>query len=435
MDLHIRPSRVKGSFSVPGSKSHTIRGIVAGLLAEGESTLHAPLVSQDTLSVLRAAERLGAAVERDERERFWRIGGTGGELKLPESPLDLGNSGTGLRILTAVAALADGRIAFDGDGSLRTRGMAGLLKALESLGARCESTGGRAPLAVTGPIHGGSTTVDGTGSQFLTALLMTLPLLKEPSQLDLDFLNEEAYVRITLNWLERCGIDGVKVTEDRLHYTVPGGRRYRAFERVIPADFSTAAFPLAAGLIAGEGVEILNLDFDDLQGDKRVFDFLAEAGGRIERAPSRVAVYPSSLRGRTFDLNGTPDALPIMAVLGAFAEGETRLVNAAQARLKETDRIRCMTEQLARMGADVEELPDGMVIRGGSGLHGARLSGCGDHRIVMSLAVAALAAEGASVIEGAEDAGVTWPEFIPSFLRCGAEFFLSSGSSEEGERH
>ena len=416
---------MKGSVAVPGSKSHTIRGIVAGLLAEGGSTLVAPLVAQDTLSVLHAAERLGAAVDRAERDAEWKIRGTGGRLTVPESPLDLGNSGTGLRILTAASSLADGRIAFDGDKSLRTRGMAGLLQALETLGVRCESEGGRAPLAVTGPVHGGRSTVDGTGSQFLTALLMTLPLCREPSQLDLAFLNEEAYVRITLNWLERCGISGVTVTEDRLHYTIRGGERYHAFERVIPADFSTAAFPLAAGLIAGDGIDILNLDFDDLQGDKRVFDFLAEAGGRIERTPGRVTVLPSRLHGCTFDLNGTPDALPIMAVLAACAEGETRLVNAAQARLKETDRIRCMTEQLSRMGAEVEELPDGMVIRGRGKLRGARLSGCGDHRIVMSLAVAGLVAEGETAIEGAEDAGVTWPDFIPAFQALGADFTLA----------
>ena len=424
MELHIQPSRISGSVAVPGSKSHTIRGIVAGLLAEGVSTLRAPLVSQDTLSVLHAAERLGAVIEREPGDACWRIRGVGGKPLIPDSPLDLGNSGTGLRILTAVAALASGRIAFDGDKSLRSRGMAGLLQALETLGARCESADGHAPLAVTGPVRGGQSMVDGTGSQFLTALLMTLPLLDRPSQLDLDFLNEEAYVRITLNWLERCGIRGVTVTDDRLHYSIAGGQRYHAFERVIPADFSTAAFPLAAGLLAGDPVEILNLDFGDLQGDKRVFDFLAEAGGAIERAPECVRVRRSVLHGCTFDLNGTPDALPVMAVLAAFADGETRLVNAAQARLKETDRIRCMAEQLSLMGADVSELPDGLVIRGNGGLHGARVSGCGDHRIVMSLAVAGLAARGETVIDGAEDAGVTWPEFIPALQSLGAAFTL-----------
>ena len=424
MELHVQPSCLSGRVAVPGSKSHTIRGIVAGLLAEGVSVLRAPLVSQDTLSVLHAAERLGAVVERESGDGCWRIRGVGGRLTVPDSPLDLGNSGTGLRILTAVSSLAGGRIAFDGDRSLRSRGMAGLLQALEKLGAHCESDGGHAPLAVTGPVRGGQSMVDGTGSQFLTALLMTLPLLEQPSQLDLDFLNEEAYVRITLNWLERCGISGVSVTDDRLHYTISGNQRYRAFERVIPADFSTAAFPLAAGLLAGNEVDILNLDFDDLQGDKRVFDFLAEAGGSIERTSACVKVRRSELHGCTFDLNGTPDALPIMAVLAAYAEGETRLVNAAQARLKETDRIRCMSEELSRMGADIRELPDGLVIRGKGGLHGARVSGCGDHRIVMSLAVAGLAARGETVIDGAEDAGVTWPGFISSLQALGAAFTL-----------
>ncbi|UKI32805.1 MAG: hypothetical protein L6W00_04425 [Lentisphaeria bacterium] len=170
----------------------------------------------------------------------------------PGSPLDLGNSGTGLRMLTSVAALQNFPIGFDGDSSLRTRLMSGLLTALEKLGAKVESQGGKCPFRISGPLRGGATKVDGTTSQFLTSLLFALPLLREDSTIELEFLHEKPYVGITLAWLDALGIRW-SGSGDMLHWRIPGGQSYRAFERVIPADFSTAAFPLVAAAVAGEG--------------------------------------------------------------------------------------------------------------------------------------------------------------------------------------
>ena len=249
---------------------------------------------------------------------------------------------------------------------------------------------------------------------------MALPLARRDSTLELDFLNEADYVRITLDWLARCGI-AVRAREDLLRFEIPGGQRYRAFSRVIPADFSTAAFPLGAGAIAGKEVRIANLDFTDLQGDKRVFDFVREMGGDLRTEGGDVVVRRSELRGGTFDLNATPDALPLMAVLGCFAAGETRLVNVPQARLKETDRIACMTCELRKMGAKIEELPDGMVIHGVGRLRGADVQSHADHRIAMALTVAALGADGETVIRDGGACGVTYPGFAADFRRLGAK--------------
>ncbi len=351
----------------------------------------------------------------------WEITGTGGRFSDPGSPLDLGNSGTGLRMLTSVAALQNFPIGFDGDSSLRTRLMSGLLTALEKLGAKVESQDGKCPFRISGPLRGGATKVDGTTSQFLTSLLFALPLLKEDSTIDLEFLHEKPYVGITLAWLDALGIRW-SGSGDMLHWRIPGGQSYRAFERVIPADFSTAAFPLVAAAVAGEGVEIRNLDFSDAQGDKQVFALLETMGAKIRRDGELfVEPTPGRLRGRTLDLNATPDALPVMAVAAALAEGETRLVNVPQARVKETDRIAVMTAELTKMGAEIEELPDGMVIRGGS-LHGAKVHSHGDHRIGMALAVAGLAARGETVVGEIEAAEVTYPEFIRDFRALGAGF-------------
>ncbi len=270
-------------------------------------------------------------------------------------------------------------------------------------------------------LRGGATKVDGTTSQFLTSLLFALPLLREDSTIELEFLHEKPYVGITLAWLDALGIRW-SGSGDMLHWRIPGGQSYRAFERVIPADFSTAAFPLVAAAVAGEGVEIRNLDFDDAQGDKLVFALLEEMGARIRRGGELfVEPAPGRLQGRTLDLNATPDALPVMAVAAALADGETRLVNVPQARVKETDRIAVMTAELTKMGAEIEELPDGMVIRGGS-LHGAKVHSHGDHRIGMALAVAGLAARGETVVGEIEAAEVTYPEFIRDFRALGAGF-------------
>ena len=418
MNLRIQPSRIKGIFAVPGSKSHTIRGLMAALAADGTSRLVAPLYSADTLAVRKAAETLGMKVQEDGRD--WLCTGTGGVYHAPQGTLlDLANSGTGLRFFTSMAAAGNLQLTLDGDESLRTRIMAGLLSSLENLGARCSSREGRCPVTVCGPLKGGCAKVDGSTSQFISSLLFAAPLAEQDCRFDLDFLNERPYVKLTLKWLDKLGIRYI-VSDDELHYSVPAGQKYHSFEAVIPADFSTSLFPLAAGMVAGDGVEIRNLDFTDVQGDKACFEFFRAMGANISADGSFVA--PSgALRGGEFDLNATPDALPVMAAAAACIPGETRLVNAPQARIKETDRITCMTAELRKMGADVEELPDGMVIRGGK-LHGAEVEGHGDHRIVMALAVAALAAEGETVIHGSEAASVTYPDFVKDFQLAGANY-------------
>lgn len=420
MKISVKPSRVSGRVAVPGSKSHTIRGIIGGLMASGVSVLHAPLTSDDTISVLDAACALGASAEKSVDK--WVIAGTGGKLTDPGKVLDLGNSGTGLRMLGAVAANAPFQIRFDGDDSLRSRLMQGELDALEKLGVKVSSNAGKAPLSVHGPIKGGNVMVDGTTSQFISALLFASAFAENDSCFMLPLLNEKPYVRLTLKWLDMLGVR-LERGHDLQYFKMYGRQTYKPFEYTIPADFSTAAFPLVAAIIAGrgEGVQIANLDFDDVQGDKEVFRHLENMGAKYVSTADALTVLPGKLTGKEIDLNSTPDALPAMAVAAALAEGRTGLLNVPQARLKETDRIACMARELRKMGAKIEELPDGMVIYGGS-LHGSmELESHHDHRVAMSLAVAALAAEGESVINNAECAAVTYPGFVGDMKRLGAD--------------
>ena len=417
MKIKVRKSILNGEVAVPGSKSHTIRAIAAALMADGTSVVRAPLESADTRSTLNAAKLFGARV-REFPER-WEITGTGGRITSPGQVVNMGNSGTGLRILSGIAATGGAKITFDGDASLRSRPMGQLTDALSNLGAKIETNNGKCPVSFTGPLQGGRTEVVGTSSQFLTSLLFASPFARNDTEIIPVKLQEKPYVEITLCWLERLGIE-FEAAADMSYFKVPCGQKFKAFDWTIPADFSTAAFPLGAGAIAGSEVRIRNLDFNDLQGDKAVFDFVERFGAKVERLPDYTRVSQGKLRGVELDLNATPDALPLLAVLAACAEGTTRLVNVAQARIKETDRISCMTCELRKMGIDVSELPDGMVVKGGK-LHGAELETYEDHRIVMALTVAALAADGDSIINDAESARVTYPDFIPDFKALGAD--------------
>ncbi len=422
MKLLVKPSRISGTFAVPGSKSHTIRGTVAGLMANGVSVLRYPLLSADTLSTLAAIEELGAGVE--QRPNEWRITGTGGKLRNPGHTIDLGNSGTGLRLLAAAACAADFPVTFDGDASLRTRVMKPLLASLEELGASTDATRGRCPLTVRGPLKGGHTVIEAVTSQFLSALLFAVPYAKGDSEIEVPLLNEKPYIGITLDWLRRLGIN-LADAPDWSSFQIAGRQCFDPIDRVIPADFSTVAFPLGAAALVGAGDVVLkNLDFTDSQGDKAIFDDFRELGCFFSGTAHDFIIHPDSrLHPAELDLNATPDALPLLAAVMAAIPGESRLINVPQARIKETDRIACMTRELRKMGADIEELEDGMVIRGGR-LHGAELKSYDDHRIVMALAVAALAADSPSLIDHAEAARVTYPDFFTDFQRCGADFTL-----------
>jgi len=426
MILQITPSKVAGTAAVPGSKSHTIRAIAGALLANGTSIVRAPLLSDDTASTLQAAIELGAAVKKFSDR--WEITGCGGKLLVPDKVLDMGNSGTGLRMLTAIAALADGKIAFTGDGSLCNRNMKPLLDALRMLKVSVEAAeGDHAPLSVQGPLQSGSTQVEALCSQFLSALLFAAPCVPQGEMsINVTKLSEEPYVRITLKWLELLQAE-FTASDDLMHFTVPGGQQLQAFDSVIPADFSTAAFPLGAGIVAGNGngVRIVNLDFSDAQGDKAVFGMLESLGAELQyNADSSVTVMPGKLHSGTLDLGQTPDALPLLAAVAAASpETEITLGNAAQARNKETDRISCMTRELRKMGANIVEKPDAMIIRG-TQLHGADVDSCKDHRLAMALAVAALTADSPSRILDAESCAVTYPDFISDFQKLGAQFLL-----------
>ena len=422
MKLTAHKSMLSGSVRIPGSKSHTVRAVAIASLAEGTSRIREPLAASDTLSAFNAYRLLGAETLRPDD---WVVRGVGGRPQVPDNVIDVGNSGTTLYIALGSAALVEGCTVFTGDDQIRRRPAKPLIDALNALGAKVVSTrgNGMAPIILQGPMRGGRITLDGSQtSQYLTSLLINCPLAKGETVIEVENLVEKPYIEMTLRWLKEQGI-GVQ-NDSFQRFVIPGGQRYKVFDRTIPADFSSATFFMCAAAITGSELTVLGLDMNDTQGDKAVAGMLSEMGARVEQVPDGLRVTGGPLVGGEFDLGNTPDALPALAVTACFAEGETRLVNVPQARLKETDRISVMREELEKMGADVEELPDGLVIRGTALESSHVLHGHSDHRVIMALAMAGLALDGETTVSTAEALNVTFPSFVELMTSAGAEMSI-----------
>ena len=416
MLLTVKKSETCGCVEIPGSKSHTVRAVFIAGLAEGRSVIVNPLISGDTLSAIAVCSAFGAGI-RNEGDRLL-IDGVNAAPLLPEDVVDVGNSGTTLRFGMMTAGLMNGYTVLTGDSQIRRRPLGPLIAAMNALGAEVSSTrgNGTAPVVVKGRLKGGRAELDAVTSQYLSSLLIHAPLLDGDTEVILTRLNEIPYVEMTMGWLDK---QGITYENDQFKtFNIKGGQKYKAFNAVIPGDFSSATFFMVLAAVSGGKFLLKNLDRTDPQGDKRVLDYLKGMGADIAFTDGGISIKGGDLDGMEIDMNATPDALPAMAVAGCFARGETRLVNVPQARIKETDRIHVMCVELKKMGADIEELPDGLIIKH-SKLKGCRVNGHGDHRVVMALAVAGLNTDGETVIETAEAVNVTFPEFSELLKSCG----------------
>ncbi len=424
MKLIVRKSRLKGTVVIPGSKSHTIRAVAIASLAAGQSLIRNPLDSSDTQAAVACYRALGAKIDTSD-PKLWKVTGTDGEITAPPEVIDVGNSGTTLRIAMGSAALAQAgqTTTFTGDEQIQTRPVGPLMNALTGLGAKCVSlkNNGKAPLEITGRLQGGKTSIAASTSQYLSSLLLCAPLAANDTEIDVTLLNEPGYVQMTLDWLDKQSIE--YENQNFRKFNIKGNQSYKSFDSVIPADFSSATFFLCAAAILADEVTLLGLDFSDSQPDKAVVEYLKAMGADISIGADSITIKAAPLKGLEIDMNATPDALPAMAVTAAFAEGTTRLVNVLQARSKETDRIKCMAEELKKIGVDIEELPDGLIIRR-SRPRPAKLHGWADHRIVMALSLAGLAIEGQTTIDTAEAISVTFPNYVELMKTIGANMEL-----------
>ncbi|MCB1113275.1 MAG: 3-phosphoshikimate 1-carboxyvinyltransferase [Chlamydiia bacterium] len=420
--FHVLKSSVSGSVHIPPSKSQTLRAILFAALAKGKSRVLSPLLSNDSKAMLKAVEIMGAQVKKGDEGLV--IEGTGGKIGPFGDIVDVGNSGICLRFLSALFALSDFPAVITGDKSIRTqRPMGKLIRALRELGASvtCMKEEGFAPLLIQGPLRGAKATLSGEDSQPVSALLIASALKKTPTEIKVKHPGELPWIEVTLDWLHRLDVSYER--EGYELYRLEGNKVFEPFDYTVPGDFSSAAFPLAAALITGSEITLENLDLSDPQGDKAILEVVQKMGAKLEidEKNRQVKVLKGSrLKGLEIDVNAFIDAVPILAVLGCYAEGKTVLKNAKVAREKECDRLKASQTELKKMGANIRSTPDTLVIEK-SELKGANVFSHHDHRMAMALAVAAMGAKGETTVESIDCVGKTYPSFKVDFIGMGAK--------------
>lgn len=394
-------------------------------MAKGESQILSPLASLDTEAMLKAIQSLGAKVEKQGMNLS--ITGTNGNLQPADDVIDCQNSGQVLRFIGALGGLLPSYTLLTGDASIRhRRPVFPLLKGLNDLGAFAASArgDGYAPILIKGPLTGSRATINGEDSQPVSGLLMAAAFAPHPIEIYVERPGEIPWIDLTLAWLKRFHLPCKN--EEYKKYTLQGKGEIEGFTYTVPGDFSSAAYPIAAALITDSEITLHPVDMGDVQGDKALILLLQEMGAKLEIDPNAKTLKVKkggTLIGKKIDVNRFIDALPILSVLGCFAEGVTTLYNGAIARKKESDRIYAMAKELKKMGALIEETSDGMIIYP-SKLQGGRLEGHSDHRIVMSLAVAALQAKGETEIQGASAIEKSYPGFVDTVKGLGAKIYL-----------
>lgn len=415
-ELFIEKSKLQGSLSPPPSKSHSHRAILFASLAKGKSQIKNILDSSDTEAMVRSCRTLGAYIEK--KENGLEIEGT--KIVFAENVIDAGNSGIVLRFCSAIGALATLPIVITGDASIRhQRPMQALLSGLTQLGVRAESMRGDgfAPIIIKGPLKSGKVVLDGLDSQPVSALLIACSLVEGTTEIVVKNPGEKPWVEMTLHWLKKVGVSIEH--QDYAHFVVKGRKRWQGFSYHVPCDFSSASYAMAAALVTGSEIEVQHLDLEDVQGDKEVIALFRQMGADICEEKGGLKVKGGALQGISCDLNGCIDAVPLMAVVGCFAKGKTVLYNVANARNKESNRLRSIVCELKKMGAKIEELEDGLCVETSS-LKGCTVQTYGDQRMALSLAVAAMGAKGRTHLMQAGCHEKTYPGFVVDFQRLGA---------------
>jgi 3-phosphoshikimate 1-carboxyvinyltransferase len=387
-----------GACDAPASKSLTNRLLLMAALAEGRSRLVGPLRSDDSAVMSAGLVALGAGIG-DEGDAAV-VTGTGGRLREPAGVIAAGLSGTTLRWLSAAALLVHGTVVIDGEPPLRKRPMAPLLRSLEDLGASIDSDDGCPPLHITSTgLRGGRVRVDAAeSSQFATSLLLVAPYAESDLELEVAHLGAVGYVELTIEAMLRWG--AAIESEGAGRYLVTAGRHYQAREEVVEYDASAAVHLFALAMATGGNLTVRNV-MGTRQPDAGMTAVFEEMGGDVTAAPGGGVTVsrPGPLRGVDVDIAPMPDQVPALAVLGALAEGTTRLRNVSVARGHETDRVAAVARELRKLGAGIEEDGDSLVIEGGRPLSGGTVETYDDHRMAMAFSSLGAAVPGVVVTD------------------------------------
>lgn len=408
MDKTVSLGSVNGTITPPSSKSYAQRAIALALLAEGRTTLRNIEFCKDTRSAISCIEALGAKVSYLDDTT---ISIDGGFHPITDTLL-VGESGLATRLFTPIASLNSSPICIKGEGTLLHRPMIMMIEPLRKLGVEVRDGGGHLPIVVKGPIHGGKIEVDGSfSSQFITGLLLALPLAKEDTTLYVRSAVSTPYIDMTIDTARRFGVEIMHNAGDYSEFFIEGGQKYEPTDLAIEGDWSGASTMLVAGAIAGQ-VTLKNLSTLSKQADTAICHALERAGAGIIIEGDSITVTKRHLRPFTFDATNSPDLFPALAALAAAAHGESTIIGTQRLLHKESDRAETIRQEYEKLGIEVDISEENvMKIRGGE-IQPARVFSHNDHRIAMSLAVSALRCKGDVTIENAECVEKSYPTFF-----------------------
>lgn len=418
--VKIIPSQLEGNIEIPASKSLCHRAVICAALATGESNIDNVILSQDISATCSGMKALGAEIEMINEDGIdnLKLKVKGGNLKVVNDSIDCIESGSTLRFLIPIALINGGKIVFKGKGKLVTRPLQSYYDIFEKQNISYSLENGALPLTVNGILKNGVFELPGNiSSQFISGLLFALPLLDGDSKIVITTeLESKGYVDLTLDMLRKFGV--IIKNNNYNEFLIRGNQKYISNDYKVEGDFSQAAFWITAGLLGGK-IRCSNLDINSLQGDKEVLEIVKNMGGKISITEDYVEAKESSTHETIIDASDCPDLVPILTVLSALSTGTTKIINASRLRIKECDRLKAISTELNKLGADVEELEDSLIINGKEKLKGGTVDSWNDHRIAMALAVASIKCCEPVIITNSDSVKKSYPTFWEDFRKLG----------------
>ena len=419
--IEIQPAKkVSGTVTVPGSKSYTNRALLIAALANGVSCLEKPLVSDDTKYMIQALKGFGIKVE--EEPNAFIVSGKAGKLIIPEEDIFVGNAGTAMRFLTTFAALVKGKVHLDGDERMRERPLADLLNCLRQMGVKAipVNQNGCPPIEIEGEgVPGGEVTLLGNkSSQYLTSLLLSAPYFKNDTSILIEGdLTSKSYADITLDIMQTFGVTAKN--DNYQKFSVQAGQVYKPQTYKVEGDWSSASYFLAAAAVTEGDMTLSGVNPDSVQGDAQFPTILGKMGCEVKKTADSLQLIGNSLNGITINMNNMPDAVQTLAVIALFAKGETVIEGIGNLRIKETNRIEALANELGRLGAEVEAGEDFLIVKPGE-YQGAEIETYNDHRMAMSFAVAGLKIPGVK-IKDPKCVEKSFPDFFSHWTLCNSQ--------------
>lgn len=414
-DVKFSPFVPNGTVNVPPSKSDVHRAIICAAMAKGVSRISPVALSNDIKATIGCIKALGADAVLENN--VLTVDGTN-MYKNKTALLDCGESGSTLRFFIPIAAVGNINATFVGKGKLPQRPIGIFTEALPKAGTVCKTEGGL-PLEIKGQLKSGIFEIPGNvSSQFITGLLLALPILEGDSEIVLTSpLESVGYIAMTIRTMKQFGVN-IQATEKGWH--IKGGQSYKTCDYTTDGDWSQAAFFMVLGAVSGK-VTVKGVAKDSTQGDKKCAEILARFGAKVTQLDNEVTVEKGELKAITIDASQIPDLVPVLSVCAAFAEGTTKIVNAERLRIKECDRLKATAELLNNLGGKVKELSDGLEITGVSSLKGGNVNGYNDHRIVMSAAVCAARSDEDITATFAMSINKSYPDFYIDYNSIGGK--------------